>query len=120
MAVTVPNPVSPTAIWSDPDIRSEKLQDQMRWAARTNGKFRLRTANQLLECTLQLQQELSRVRFPFCAMHSAHDEAVLHTGSVMLFEQAATPTTVRVQLKIILLSLLLLSQPIARAHTGCV
>lgn len=96
MAVTVPNPVSPTAIWSDPDIRSEKLQDQMRWAARTNGKFRLRTANQLLECTLQLQQELSRVRFPFCAVHSAHDEAVLHTGSVMLFEQAATPTAVRV------------------------
>jgi hypothetical protein len=66
----------------------------MRWAARTNGKFRLRTANQLLECTLQLQQELPRVAFPFVAIHSMHDEAVLPAGSAMLFEQAATPADV--------------------------
>ena len=87
----MPNPVNPEAIWNDPSVRDAKAKDTMRWAARTNGKFRLRTADQLLECTVQLQSMLSDVRFPWVAIHSAHDQAVLHDGSRLLFECSATP-----------------------------
>lgn len=87
----MPNPVNPEAIWNDPSVRDAKAKDTMRWAARTNGKFRLRTADQLLECTVQLQSMLSDVRFPWVAIHSAHDQAVLHDGSRLLFDCSATP-----------------------------
>ena len=59
----------------------------------SNGKFRLRTADQLLELMETIGPLLPTVRFPFVVVQSAHDEAVLHEGTALLFEQAATPVS---------------------------
>jgi hypothetical protein len=66
--------------------------DKLGWIARSgSGKFRLGTADQLLRCTEVLRRSLPFVNFPFCAVHSTHDEAVLPHGCAMLLAEAATP-----------------------------
>ena len=57
----------------------------------SNGKFRLRTADQLLELMETIGPLLPTVRFPFVVVQSAHDEAVLHEGTALLFEQELHP-----------------------------